>query len=47
MVGLLMVLHAASCGFFFCVQFPLLDFRSDIYEDLQDISVLAGQAPAP
>ena len=43
MVGLVVILHATSCGFFFCVQFPHLDFRSDIYEDLQDISVLAGE----
>lgn len=48
MVGCLMILHATSCGYFFCVRFPgLLDLRSDLYEDLQDISVLAGRTAQP
>lgn len=45
MVGLLVVFHAASCGYFFCVQFPgarVLDFSRDIYDDFRDIYALAG-----
>jgi hypothetical protein len=48
MVGLLVVFHAASCGYFFCVQFPgarVLDFSRDIYDDFRDIYSLAGQHP--
>lgn len=46
LVAFVLVLQATSCGYFFCVQFPgILDFRSDLYEDLQDISVLAGETP--
>ena len=44
MVGLLVLFHAASCGFFFCVRFPaVLEFPRDIYDDIRDIYVLAGQ----
>ncbi|KAK9806068.1 hypothetical protein WJX72_000034 [[Myrmecia] bisecta] len=43
MVGLLVVFHAASCGYFFCVRFPgVLDFPRDIYDDIRDIYILAG-----
>ena len=47
MVGLLVVFHAASCGYFFCVRFPgagVLDFSRDIYDDFRDIYALAGKA---
>ena len=45
MVGFLVVFHAASCGYFFCVQFPgarVLDFSRDVYDDFRDIYALAG-----
>lgn len=43
MVGLMMLFHAASCGFFFCVRFPgAMEFPHDIYDDIRDIYVLAG-----
>lgn len=45
-IGLLVVFHAASCGYFFCVQFPgarVLDFSRDIYDDFRDIYALAGK----
>ena len=49
MVGLLVVFHAASCGYFFCVQFPgarVLDFSRDVYDDFRDIYALAGSTAA-
>ena len=50
MVGLLVVFHAASCGYFFCVQFPgarVLDFSRDIYDDFRDIYALSGMTSFP
>ena len=50
MVGLLVVFHAASCGYFFCVQFPgarVLDFSRDIYDDFRDIYALSGMTSSP
>ena len=45
-VGLFLVVHAMSCGFFFCVRLPgLRPLSSGVYDELRDISVLAG-APA-
>lgn len=47
-VGLVVVFHAASCGYFFCVQFPgtrVLDFSRDIYDDFRDIYALSGTVP--
>lgn len=36
--------HAASCGYFFCVRFPgMLEFPRDIYDDIRDIYILAGE----
>lgn len=43
MVAAMVLFHAASCGFFFCVRFPgAVEFPRDIYEDIRDIYVLAG-----
>jgi len=40
-------LHAASCGLFFCIRIPGVgDFPRDIYDEIRDIYVLAGAAPA-
>lgn len=40
--------HAASCGYFFCVRFPgVLEFPRDIYDDIRDIYILAGDTPHP
>jgi hypothetical protein len=44
MVGLMVAFHAASCGYFFCVRFPgVVEFPRDIYDDIRDIYVLAGE----
>ena len=43
LVGVLLVFHATSCGFLFCVHLPLSwRLSGDLYDDLRDISVLAG-----
>ena len=43
LVAAMVLFHAASCGFFFCVRFPgAVEFPRDIYEDIRDIYVLAG-----
>lgn len=45
LLGLLLALHAASCGLFFCIRIPGVgDFSRDIYDDVRDLYVLAGEA---
>ena len=42
--GVLLALHAASCGLFFCIRIPGVgDFSRDIYDDVRDLYVLAGE----
>jgi hypothetical protein len=43
-IGLMIVFHSASCGYFFCTRFPgVLDYPRDIYDDLRDIHILRGK----
>ncbi len=41
MVGLLVVFHAASCGYFFCFRFPV-SIGHDAYDNIRDLFSLAG-----
>ena len=42
-VGLFLVLHAMSCGLFFCFRLPgFTTLSPHIYDDLREISVFPG-----